>query len=135
MIIALTASAFEEQRKIILSEGCDDFIGKPFQEKILLEKIAQHLGVQYVYEDSPQVTSIHSAERLEVLTPEALAVMPPEWRSQLYRAAEACNDEEILTLIEQIPEEHVDLKLALDNLVDNFRLDLIFDLTETSAKE
>jgi PAS domain S-box-containing protein len=135
VIIALTASAFEEQRKIILSEGCDDFIGKPFQEKILLEKIAQHLGVQYLYEDSPQVTSIHSGEKLEVLTPEALAVMPPEWRSQLYRAAEACNDEEILTLIEQIPEDHAALKLALDNLVDNFRLDLIFDLTEASANE
>jgi CheY-like chemotaxis protein len=135
VIIALTASAFEEQRKIILSEGCDDFIGKPFQEKILLEKIAQHLGVQYVYEDSPQVTSLHSAERLEVLTPEALAVMPDEWRSQLYRAAEACNDQEILSLIEQIPEEHAELKLALDNLVDNFRLDLIFDLTEASTNE
>ena len=50
-IIALTASAFEEERSLILSAGCDDFLCKPFYASELLEKIAEYLGVNYVYEE------------------------------------------------------------------------------------
>lgn len=32
IIIALTASAFQEERGMILSIGCDDLICKPFSE-------------------------------------------------------------------------------------------------------
>lgn len=133
VIIALTANAFEEQRQTILSTGCDDFLCKPFQEQILLEKIANHLGVLYICDDSPKLTSPHSVDRVKVLTPDALGIMPPEWIYQLHQAAQACNDDEILALINQIPEEHAGIKSALTNLVDNFRLDLIFDLTQSSA--
>jgi GAF domain-containing protein len=51
-IIALTANAFEEERMIALSIGCDDFVRKPFQENVILEKIAEYLGVKYIYEES-----------------------------------------------------------------------------------
>ncbi len=49
IIIALTASAFETDRDRSLTSGCNDFMGKPFRREILLEKIAQHLGVNYRY--------------------------------------------------------------------------------------
>ncbi|HBB35691.1 MAG TPA: histidine kinase, partial [Cyanobacteria bacterium UBA8803] len=135
VIIALTASAFEEQQTTILSAGCDDFIGKPFREKILLEKIADHLGVRYLYQDSCQPISPQYRGTVEAVTRETLAVMPKEWRVQLHRAARACNDEEIVRLIEQIPESQAAVKLALADLVDNFRLDIIFDLTQASPNE
>lgn len=48
-VIALTASAFEEQRQQILSAGCDDFVRKPFRVAEVLEKLAKHLGVRYLY--------------------------------------------------------------------------------------
>jgi hypothetical protein len=59
--------------------------------------------------------------------------MPSEWRSQLFLAAKGCNDEEILTLVEQIPETHAALKSALVDLVNNFRLDVILELTQAST--
>lgn len=126
-IIALTASAFEEQREAILNAGCDDFVRKPFQAEVLLEKIALHLGVRYVYE-KPKVSQALAPRK--VLQPEFLGVMSKEWRKNLYQSAEACQDEEILMLLEQIPEEYSYIKLALVDLVDNFRLDVIFDLSE-----
>jgi len=50
IIIALTASAFEEERVTILSAGCDDFVSKPFRKEVILNKMAQYLGVRYTYE-------------------------------------------------------------------------------------
>ncbi len=55
VIIALTASAFEEQRQFILTSGCDDFVRKPFQRDELLIKLHQHLGVQYRYQEPDPV--------------------------------------------------------------------------------
>jgi signal transduction histidine kinase/CheY-like chemotaxis protein len=48
-IIALTASAFEEQRQSMLEAGCDDLVRKPFHEVDLLQKIGEHLGLRYLY--------------------------------------------------------------------------------------
>ena len=51
-IVALTASAFEEERQAILTSGCDDFVRKPFQREELLEKISKYLGARYLYEEN-----------------------------------------------------------------------------------
>ncbi|NER45128.1 MAG: PAS domain S-box protein [Symploca sp. SIO1A3] len=139
VIIALTASVFEEHRAAILSAGCDDFIRKPFRENFLLEKIADYLGVRYVYEEKNQPLALShqasaNAQNYE-LNAESLSLMPPEWISKLHLAAEACNDEEIIALIEQIPDQQVAVKSALTHLVDNFRVDLIFDLTQVFINE
>ncbi|MEE3717692.1 response regulator [Tumidithrix elongata RA019] len=50
-ILALTASAFEEDRTRVLAVGCDDFIRKPYEEEVILQKLTEHLGVKYVYEN------------------------------------------------------------------------------------
>ncbi|MFP4047588.1 MAG: response regulator [Bacteroidales bacterium] len=38
-IIAQTAYALEEERKKILETGCNDYISKPINEKVLFRKI------------------------------------------------------------------------------------------------
>ena len=49
IIIALTASAFEEDRAAILAAGCDDIVNKPFRQAIIFDKMAHYLGVRYLY--------------------------------------------------------------------------------------
>ena len=49
-IVAVTASAFEEQREEILASGCDDLVRKPFREHKIFEAMARLLDVEYVYE-------------------------------------------------------------------------------------
>jgi CheY-like chemotaxis protein len=132
IIVALTASAFEKDRKIVLGAGCDDFIRKPFQEQELLNKIAAHLGVKYLYEDKTTSRESNLVNCQEVLnSPEIsqqIATMSEEWIKQLCYAAAQCSDLLILELIKQIPTESKSLSRALTELVDNFRFDRILEL-------
>ncbi|MGL5061466.1 MAG: PAS domain S-box protein [Microcoleus sp.] len=131
MIIALTASAFEEQREVILSAGCDDFICKPLQEDVLFEKIAHHLKVRYIYEEENAPASLTAPAPPKILTIEDLSVMPQKWAIDLHQAALCVDDSRILELIEQIPETEENLARGLTDLVDNFRIDIIIDLTSS----
>lgn len=130
VIIALTASAFEEQRALILSVGCDDFIRKPFRENVLFNAIARYLGVRYVYEAQEPSSLTNTFISPSALTREALDAMPTEWVQELYQAAVSMDDQYIIELSEQIPESHTSLATTLRNLVDNFRLDVIIDCLE-----
>lgn len=103
-IIALTAVAFAEQRINVVAVGCDDFISKPLREEVLWSKIAKHLGVGYIYQKPEPTSFLHSGERVVVLQPQALAVMPRGWIIKLHQAAEACLNEDLIALIEQIRE-------------------------------
>ena len=141
VILALTASAFEEQTKGFLSAGCDDFIRKPFQSEILLEQIGLYLGAQYEYEDLNEKLTAR-LEKPEIFLSEKvwlelLSQMPREWILQLYDAACECSDDSILELIKLIPPENdalATLASALTDLVDNFQFGKIIQLTQPDAK-
>ena len=130
VIIALTASAFEEQRAVILSVGCDDFIRKPFRENVLFDAIARYLGVRYLYEAQEPSSMSETFISPSALTREALDIMPNEWVQELYQAAISMDDQRIIELSEQIPQSHTTLASTLRKLVDNFRLDAIIDCLE-----
>lgn len=51
VIIALSASVFEQDRAGILECGCDDFVTKPFREAQLFEKLEELVGVRFDYEE------------------------------------------------------------------------------------
>lgn len=126
-IIAITASVLKDDKNIILSAGCDDFVRKPFEESIIFEMIEKHLGVRYVYEET------HLAEKQTIrytLDAECLKVMSADWLEEVYQASMDLDDDSILTLIAQIPENHTTLAAALTDCVQNFRFDQIIDLIE-----
>jgi CheY-like chemotaxis protein len=130
IIIALTASAFEEERVEILTAGCDDFMRKPFQEAELLTKIGQYLNVDYLYEEAEDTGGEGEKLRSE-LTQASLAVMPESWRSQLYDAAAQVDNEEIFQLLKEIPEDYQALAEGLADLAEQFRCDRIIDLAKS----
>lgn len=133
IIIALTANVFEQKRIESLDAGCDDFIGKPFQEEVLLEKIAQHLEIDYIYEEvaqSPQplITKLENPQAKMDKVKAQLALMPPEWLEEFKDHALAADGEEILKLLEFIPEENRDLVEVITQFAENFDFDRILDL-------
>ncbi|MEG5032454.1 ATP-binding protein [Microcoleus sp. AT3-D2] len=137
-IVALTASAFDEERAIVLSSGCDDFVSKPFQEEVIFAKMAEHLGVQYIYEDLPNFTlsqledqdlNVKEGEKTEFLRTN-LAAMPREWVIQLHQAAIDADAELILSLVTEIPESNTSFAETIADWANNFRFDKITNLTE-----
>jgi light-regulated signal transduction histidine kinase (bacteriophytochrome)/DNA-binding NarL/FixJ family response regulator len=134
VIIALTAHSFNEEREAILNAGCDDFLLKPFQEEVLLEKMAHHLGVRYLYEEKADSRE-QERQKTQKISTEAefkhdLAQMPAKWVAQLYETASLCSDDMILDLLAQIPEEKFSLVRTLTDLAKNFQFDQIKKLTQ-----
>ncbi|GET39309.1 PAS domain S-box protein [Microseira wollei] len=137
IIFALTASAFEEQRQKILLAGCDDFIRKPLQTEIFLEKIRQYLNVKYDYEQETSGTEAQTKKVGKFLSEadyqRRLSQMPPAWVKKVYEAASECCDDVILELIEEIPAEQAALANALTDLIENFQFKKIIQLTKNLA--
>ena len=127
IIVAITGSAFEENRHQALAAGCDDFVRKPFRAEIIFETIAQHLGVRYRYAAEPGSQFVRATKPSEKFD---LNQMPPDWRTQLHQAAIRVDAEAIGQLIQQIPELQADLVKALTTLVDQFQFEEIVARTE-----
>ncbi|HBL13749.1 MAG TPA: hybrid sensor histidine kinase/response regulator, partial [Cyanobacteria bacterium UBA11162] len=136
IIIALTASAFEERRGEILATGSDDFVRKPFTEEVFFEKIREYLGLRYIYEDLPQSTTVcRRAKGIDQKSDSfflaELTAMPQPWLKSLYQAANELNEDLVFELIQQIPNTKAPLSEALMDLLSDFRLDVIVRLTQS----
>ncbi|MBN2005372.1 MAG: response regulator [Anaerolineae bacterium] len=131
VIVALTASAFEEDRAMILSNGCDDFLRKPFREAEIFAMLEKHLGVRFIYaEDEVECQSTPPSVEL---TPEALSALPPAWLAMLHAAAISADVDATQVLLDEACPDHPALVAALSKLVANFRFDVIMTLTAQYA--
>jgi signal transduction histidine kinase/CheY-like chemotaxis protein len=132
-IVALTASVFEEERQTILAAGCDDFMCKPFEAKILFAKMEELLGVRYIYEEPVEAKLENESEISGVTSNQSvvesqLYQMPVEWIEKLYDAAHECCDDKIILLIEEIPTEFAIAAKFLTDLAHDFLFDDIMEL-------
>ncbi|MEG4119293.1 ATP-binding protein [Microcoleus sp. N9_B4] len=73
VIIVTSASVFEADKCQSLQAGCDDFMPKPVQVEILLEKLEKHLQIEWTYEEEKTVVN-----SLPSPSPSPSLVAPPE---------------------------------------------------------
>ncbi|MBE7379794.1 MAG: PAS domain S-box protein [Leptolyngbya sp. SIO1E4] len=128
-IIALTASAFEDQREEMLAAGCDDFMHKPFHGEEIFRKMADHLGVAYVL-SSPRERALPAA-RLGALSLETREGMPRSWLQDLSQAAIQADADWLKHLVDQMRPEQAELAKRLRDLVSRFEFEAIVEWVET----
>lgn len=129
-IIALTASAFEEDRARVLNVGCNDFVRKPFQEAELLEKIAEHLGVQYVDAQSDEgVKRTTIADSFDPIA--ALQALPTRMLTQLHQATIQLDGQQLARAIEDLTPTYPSLAAFLTEKLENFDFEQILQLLQT----
>jgi len=135
-IIAITASAFEEERTVVLSAGCDDFLRKPFQEAEIFAIMHRHIGVRYIYEDSPE-NEMSTSQHVDksVLTAAALQALPKEWLGELKQAIINVDLDLATALIEEIASANPVLAEALNNCIENFDYSKILNLIQATNLE
>jgi two-component system, sensor histidine kinase ChiS len=138
VIIALTASALEEDRQIILSEGCDDYIRKPFREREIFTALEKHLGARFKYaeieDEGAETPPIQGKFTPETVDQAELAWrlrdLPADWVVELQRAVRLGSLDSILSVIEIIQAEDLRLADALSGWAENFEHDKILTLIE-----
>jgi signal transduction histidine kinase/ligand-binding sensor domain-containing protein/DNA-binding response OmpR family regulator len=128
IVVALTASALEEERAVILSEGCDDYVRKPFQEEELFDILARHLGVRYRYEElavpaGPDPKGLGRPLGSELAA--RLRAMDPGWRRELERATLLGDQQAIRVLAGQVARRDPGLAEDLTRLAGRFEHDQI----------
>jgi CheY-like chemotaxis protein len=137
VIVALTASALEEDRVIILSEGCDAYIRKPFREEEIFGALDKHLGVRFIYEeaesDSVRDRILGVGEQLpdirtrsELL--QCLEGLPASWISDLEQATILGDLGSLQAVIYKIREKDIALADVLADLAHNFNHEGILKL-------
>ncbi len=126
-VIALTASALEEDRVMILSEGCDDYMRKPFREEELWAMAARHLGVRYVYEAAApeaaadgEVADALPADESELLVAQ-LREAEPAWLDDLERATILGDTEAIYRLADVVAGQKPELADEIVALADRYK--------------
>jgi PAS domain S-box-containing protein len=129
-IIAVTASAMDDNRQELMEVGADDFIGKPFREEELFQKIHVHVGVRYVYAEHPEGKPVDDAK----LTPESLAVLSADLLHGMREAVISADLDQLLAQIHNAEAKDPRLARALRGLAENFEYQTLLDLlgTETS---
>jgi CheY-like chemotaxis protein len=101
-IIAVSASAFQENREQSRDAGADDFLSKPFQEGDLFRKIRHLLHVEFEYA-LPPASSGHGepSAQGQRLTRKDLAHLPEELRRGLREATVRADYEDIQGLLDR----------------------------------
>ncbi|MBW4439232.1 MAG: response regulator [Pleurocapsa minor GSE-CHR-MK-17-07R] len=129
VIIALTASAFEHERTIVLSAGCDDFVRKPARESLIFEKISEHLGIRFKY-DAP-ADDTRTPPPAQPLTAASLQQLTPAQREALLAAADEVDTAAANAVIDEIRATHPSLADALADLTAHYRFDQLQSLLES----
>jgi signal transduction histidine kinase/DNA-binding response OmpR family regulator/HAMP domain-containing protein len=117
VIIALTASAFEDQRSQMLADGCDDFLRKPVQVGELVNLLQKHLGAQFIDSIAPQEGYQDSRQRLDRQEWQSIS---KDWIVTLRQAALEGDFDLITGLVAEIEDQQPRLARILTELVKDF---------------
>jgi len=116
-IIGVTASVFSEMRHEVFAAGVDDFLGKPFSDSELFDKIGRLLGSHYVYAEE---AATPEPEEGGALSAEAVAALPGDLVDRIRRATVAADFDAVLDLADEVDRIDHQIAKALRSLADRF---------------
>ncbi len=129
-IIAVTASAFDEEQPEMLASGMDGVIRKPYQFDEIYDCLAQQLGLQFLYQ-----TAAHEAEvERPPLSPQSWTGIDAALRDQLMVAVESLDRERINIAIDAIATIDSGLGKSLSQLAEQFNYPAILASLEAAAE-
>lgn len=135
-VIAITASAFDENRQEALEAGVDGFIGKPFPEAELLEKLRACLGLEYVYSKPPVGDDGNFAsDEIGSSIRKALLLVPEGFSAGLREATINADYNRIIELADEISLRDATAGEAIRRVAERFDYDKLLDMLEGTSSD
>ena len=132
VIVASSASVFEQNRQKSLNAGCNDFLPKPIRAESLFELLRRHLDIEWEYEAS----HMPEQQTLEVTT--KLVAPPIEELQHLYDSAKKGRIVAVRKHIEEfekLGEKYQPFAAALRQYAKGFNLRKICEFVESYLEE
>lgn len=136
IIIAVTASVFEDTQAECEEAGCDDFLCKPYLPGMLFELLARHLNLQFLSDNQGQtVTALREQDSQLMNDQEAelqLSQRTEKWLTQFQQAAVELDEELVSQKIADITADNPRLTQKLMKLFSGFQFDQIANLVDNA---
>ena len=132
VVIATSASVFDQNQRQSFQAGCNDFISKPVGYEILLERLRVHLKLEWIYEEKEEVKKIKDENKHSLAT--AIVPPPSDEVNALLDLAMRGNIKAILervALIEELDEKFVPFVTEVRKLAKGFHVKQIRELLKT----
>ena len=133
IIIGLTASIFEEDKKQLLEAGMDEIILKPYDLEDIYKILHKYFGLDYIYEDTTASKGIHTFSHKEFIN--ALEKIDRTLLQELYDKALLLEKEEIEKVIKKISKQDPAFAQMLLYLVDEMQYGTIINSVSTSLQK
>jgi PAS domain S-box-containing protein len=130
-IVALTASAMDDDRRVAAESGADDFLAKPCREDELMEKMRTLLAISFDYEETSEGEDQSSA-RDAGFTADRLARLPRELIQEIRQATSRGNKKLLDELIRKVKEPQS--AALLQRLADKYDYDALTRLLEEACR-
>jgi signal transduction histidine kinase/DNA-binding response OmpR family regulator len=124
-IVALTASALQEDRGEIIATGCDEVLAKPVEVEQIFATMARLLDLRYRYADKP--VAVDGPANAPVID---FGRLPAHLCDELRRAADLLDVEAAGQAIDRLREFDGGLADKLEALVRAYRFDRIVSLCD-----
>jgi signal transduction histidine kinase/streptogramin lyase/DNA-binding NarL/FixJ family response regulator len=134
VVIALTASAFDEERAAVLAAGCSDFLRKPFRAEDVFEMIVKHIGVRFLYAKDDEAASAAKGKTQPEDLKSALNMMPAELLIKLTEATELGDIEMMAQVIADIRQHNPTLAEDVAWLAHRFEYDKLLYLLQEAVQ-
>ena len=126
IMVALTAAAFEEERKKAFLCGADAFLAKPFRFPDLLDLLAEQLQIEYhVLNSEHELKYPLETPAFDPLAHAARHNLSQEWLAAMQEALEECDQEKMEGLIEPLLRTELSLHAYLRSCVHSFDYDAL----------
>ncbi|PTX92300.1 PAS domain S-box protein [Opitutus sp. ER46] len=119
-ILGLSASVIQELRDPM--EGADDFLGKPFRDDELLDRLGRLLNLRF-----------ETDARAAIAASCGLAALPARFVEPLRRAVASADLDAVLVLLDELDVDSPELAAELRTMTDRFDWDRIATLLPSSA--
>jgi len=134
VIIALTASASNSDRKELEAAGINDFAVKPYKIQEIFTLIQKYFNITYIYSDDKLVNERPKEVSMESLE-KSLSKLDNELLEELYNSAILLNKEDMQEILAKIELIDKDLYTMLLSLVDNINYIEILKSVEKIMKK